>query len=102
MAEAQQSGQPGSAAPNHAEKKVSPSSVEAIAEEIATYKAHKLEMVAEHEGEFVLIKGNEIIGFFPDDASAVREGRRRFGVVPMLVKQITAIERVIYIPNVVL
>jgi hypothetical protein len=60
MIEAQQNGQPGSATPDHAERKVSPASVEAIADEIATYRAHRMEMVKEHEGEFVLIKGTEI------------------------------------------
>ncbi len=102
MDETQQNGRPWSAAANHTEKKVNPSSVEAIAEEIATYKARRLEMAAEHEGEFVLIKGTEIGGFFPDDSSATREGYRRFGFVPFLVKQVAATERVIYIPNVVL
>jgi hypothetical protein len=29
-------------------------------------------------------------------------GRRRFGLVPLLVKQVAAVEPVIYIPNVVL
>ena len=60
------------------------------------------ELVRDHDGEYVLIKGTEIIGFFADDASAMREGYRRFGIVPLLVKRITANERVIYIPNVVL
>jgi hypothetical protein len=102
MIEEQPNGQPGSAIPARAKIEVSPSSVEAIAEEIATYRARLSEMVEGHDGEFVLIKGNEIVGFFPDESSAFREGRRRFGIVPMLVKRITATERVIYIPNVVL
>jgi hypothetical protein len=60
------------------------------------------EMAREHEGEFVLIKGTEVVGFFRDDPSAEREGRRRFGLGPFLVKQVREHERVIYIPNVVL
>ncbi len=102
MIEAQRNGEPGSAVPAHAKTGVSPSSVEAIAEEIATYRARLPEMVKEHDGEIVLIKGNQIVGFFADESSAYREGRRRFGNVPMLLKRITAIEPVIYIPNVVL
>ena len=102
MTEEQRNGQPGSAIPASAKTGVSPSSLEAIAEEIATYRARLPELVKEHDGEFVLIKGNEIVGFFPDESSAFREGRRRFGVVPMLGKRITANEPVIYIPNVVL
>ena len=75
-------------------------SIDAIAEEIATYKARLPEMAHEHEGEYVLIKGNEVVGFYPDDASAIREGYRKFGIVPLLVKRVTATERAIYIPNV--
>lgn len=72
-----------------------------IAEEIATYKARLPELLA-HEGRFVLIKGKDVIGFFDTSSEAIREGYRRFGVVPMLVKRIAAVEPVIYIPNVVL
>ena len=56
----------------------------------------------EYDGEYVLIKGTEIVGFFADDSSALREGYRRFAVVPPQVKRITAYEWVVYIPNVVL
>jgi hypothetical protein len=76
--------------------------VEAIADEIATYRAGLPETVTENEGEFVLIEGTEIVGFFPDDSATLREGRRQFGFVPFLVPQIKATERVVYIPNVVL
>jgi hypothetical protein len=73
-----------------------------IAEEIATYRARLPEMLTEHEGEFVLIKGSEIVGFFADDSSALRDGNRRFGRFPFLVKEVIFPERVIYLPNVVL
>jgi hypothetical protein len=100
--EERQNGQPGPAIPAGVKTGVSPSSSEAIAEEIATYQARRSEMVRDHNGEFVLIKGNEFVGFFPDESCATREGYGRFGVVPMLVKRITATEPVVYIPNVVL
>jgi hypothetical protein len=72
-----------------------------IAQEIATYRARLPELLA-HEGEFVLIKRDQIIGFYSDQSEAIREGYRRFGMVPMVVKRITAIEPVVYFPNVVL
>jgi hypothetical protein len=75
--------------------------VDDLAVEIATYKARLPELLA-HEGEYVLIKGDEVIGFFKTSRAAVRAGYRRFGIVPLLVKQIAAVEPVIYIPNVVL
>jgi hypothetical protein len=68
-----------------------------IAQEIATYRARLPDLVREHEGEFVLIKGSNIIGFFPDETSALREGRRRLGIVHMLVKQVSAKERVTWL-----
>ncbi len=75
--------------------------VASIAEEVATYRARLPELL-EHEGRFVLIKGSEVVGFFDDDSEAIREGYRRFGIVPLLVKRISRVERVIYIPNVVI
>lgn len=72
-----------------------------IAQEIATYRSRLPELLA-HEGEFVLIKGDQVIGFYSDQSEALREGYRRFGLVPLLVKRIAAIEPVVYIPNVVL
>jgi hypothetical protein len=75
--------------------------LEALAGDIATYRAHLEEMATEHDGQFVLIREGEIIGFFPDFTAAAREGYRRFGIVPFLVKEVTATEEVVYIPNVV-
>lgn len=72
-----------------------------IAQEVATYEARLPELLA-HEGRFVLIKGDQVIGFFDSFDAAYREGRRRFGLVPLLAKQIAAVEPVVYIPHVVL
>jgi hypothetical protein len=70
-----------------------------IAQETATYRARLPELLA-HEGQFVLIKGDQVIGFYEDSSAALREGYRRFGLVPLLVKKIAAVEPVVYIPNV--
>jgi len=72
-----------------------------LAEEIATYRRCLPELLRQHEGQFVLIKGNVVAGFFADESSALREGYRRFGIVSFLVRRITASESVIYLPNVV-
>jgi predicted acetyltransferase len=40
-------------------------------------------------GEFVLIKGKNIIGFFPSLKEAFSEGTRLFGLAEFFVKQIT-------------
>ena len=76
-------------------------SITALAEEIATYRNRLPELLREHDGQFVLIKGTEIAGIFPDRSTALREGYRRFGIVPLLVRQITASDPAVYLPNVV-
>jgi hypothetical protein len=75
--------------------------LEALAGDIATYRAHLAEMAKEHDGQYVLIREGKIVGFFPDFTAAVREGYRLFGLVPFLAKEIAATEPVYYIPNVV-
>jgi hypothetical protein len=73
----------------------------ALAIEMAAYHAHLPRLLREHGGEFVLIKGDDIVGVFADRSSALEEGYRRFGIVSFLVREITAAEPVIYLPNVV-
>jgi hypothetical protein len=40
------------------------------------------------EGRFVLIKGDEIIGFWDTHRAAMDVGRERFGMVPLFVSEI--------------
>jgi hypothetical protein len=75
--------------------------LEALAGDLATYRACRSEMVKEQEGQYVLIREGAIIGFFRTRSKAIREGYRRFGIVPFLVKEVTATDRAIYLPNVV-
>jgi hypothetical protein len=84
------------------EKATSGVSVAALAEEMATYRRCLPELLREHQGEFVLIKGTEIAGIFPDLSAGLREGYRRFGIVPLLVRQIAVDDPAVYLPNVVL
>lgn len=94
----EQNGHPETAAP--VQDRPAPWGLEALAGDIATYRAHLAEMAKEHEGQYVLIREGQIIGFFPDFTSGAREGTRRFGCVPFLVKEVYPVERVVYIPNV--
>jgi hypothetical protein len=41
-----------------------------------------------HEGRWILIKGEEIIGLFDTDAEARGVGVRRFGLASMLLQQV--------------
>jgi hypothetical protein len=47
------------------------------------------ELLAEHSGKFVVIKGDQLIGAFDTIDNALVEGARRFGLQPFLVRQVT-------------
>jgi len=69
----------------------------ALEREITVFRARLPEFLEEHPGEFVLIHGEEVVGFWPTDDEALEAGFDRFGPVePMLVKQILAVEPVVY------
>jgi hypothetical protein len=68
---------------------------------IETFRNHLPELLRENAGRFVLIKGVDILGTFLDRSAALREGYRRVGVVPFLVRQVADPEPVVYLPNVV-
>jgi hypothetical protein len=73
-----------------------------LADEMATYQERLPDLLRDRPGDFVLIKGREVAGVFPDRSAALRDGYRRFGVVPFLVRQIAAQGPAVFVPNVVL
>jgi hypothetical protein len=58
-----------------------------LEEEVRTYESH-LPAWADREGQFVLIKGPDVLGFYPSDEDALEAGYNRIGAGPFLVKQI--------------
>jgi hypothetical protein len=66
------------------------------------YEANLPRWVPDHEGEHVLIKGDEVVGFYESRADALAVGYARFGVVPLFVKQVAPSEPVHHIPNALL
>jgi hypothetical protein len=62
-----------------------------LAEEVATFEAH-LPGWADREGQFVLIKGRDVLGFYPRYEEALESGYNQFGGGPYAVKQILADE----------
>jgi hypothetical protein len=58
-----------------------------LAEEVTTYESH-VPGWADREGQFVLIKGREVLGFFPRYEEALEAGYDRFEASRFLVKQI--------------
>jgi len=70
--------------------------------EQALFESNLPQWVQEHEYTHVLIKGEEVVGFYETRNEALAAGYARFGVVPLFVKPITASEPVHHIPNVLL
>lgn len=59
------------------------------------YESRKREWLREHGGEFALIKGNEVLGFFAEYEDALRSGLKQFGfTAPFFIKQVCAQEPV--------
>lgn len=61
-----------------------------------TYK-EKLPELREHVGQYALIKGEEVVDLFGSYEDALRDGYRRFGMEPFLVKMIEGDEGVHFI-----
>lgn len=68
-----------------------------LTRELATYEARKAEFLATHPGEFVLIHGDEVVGFWANEDDALEVGYSRFGLVPLLLKQVVEKEPVIFL-----
>jgi len=56
--------------------------------ELKTYERNKVELLAKHEGKYVLIKGEEVVAFYTTPKEASNEGVSRFDGEPFLVKRI--------------
>ncbi len=62
-----------------------------LTQEVRTYDAH-LAGWADRHGQFVVIRGRDILGFYRCHQDALEAGYDQFGSVPFLVKQILAHE----------
>lgn len=60
--------------------------------ELETYERNRDQLLESAENRFVLIKGDAVIDTFESQMDAIREGVRRFGNHPYLVKQILSVE----------
>ena len=59
-----------------------------LEKEYQTYLKHKDALLAKEEGKFVLIKETEIIDVYSSYEDALKEGLKKFGNIPFLIKQI--------------
>jgi hypothetical protein len=69
-----------------------------LATEIKFYAAHKEEFLRAHSGEYVVIHGTTILGFFGSWEMAFRSGVEAFGLQEdFLVRQVLAREPIYFI-----
>jgi hypothetical protein len=67
---------------------------EVLGREREIFEAHLEEWRRSHLGEFVVLKGDEIVGFYPTLERAFGTGTRRFGLEPFFVHQIVPVDTV--------
>jgi hypothetical protein len=72
-----------------------------LVEELTTYRDN-LDELLKRKGDYVLIKGRQVIGVFADFQEAIEKAYDHFGGQPALVKQIVARERIHTLGGVIL
>lgn len=66
-----------------------------LATEAAFYEAHRAALVAAHDGRFVLVKDDDIIGIFDTLDDALDVGYARFANTGFLARKIASVDEVI-------
>ena len=61
---------------------------QSLGREARVFDQHVAEWRTAYLGQFVLINGDEVVGFFPSLEMAFKTGTSRFGLEPFLVRQI--------------
>lgn len=52
------------------------------------FRSHCEEWNEDHYGDYALVKGRELIGFYDEETDALAEGARRFGEDDFLVRRV--------------
>lgn len=69
-----------------------------LASELEYYETHKLEWLRQHPGDYVVVKGRSILGFYRAFEAAYRAGASSYGIgADFLVKQILEHEPVFFV-----
>lgn len=67
--------------------------------EQAVYEANLRQWLSDHDGDYVLIHGATVDGFYKSRDEALTAGYARFGIGPLFVKQVSPSEPVHHIPK---
>lgn len=69
----------------------------ALEKEMELYTSRKPELIKQgHVGKFVVIKDDELFDLFLTYEDALRQGLKKYGNVPFLIKEISQFEEVNY------
>ena len=68
-----------------------------LSRELETYKAHQAELLEGAANQYVLIKADQIIGLYEQEADAFSEGYRRFRLEAFMVKQVLEQDKIYYV-----
>jgi hypothetical protein len=60
--------------------------------ELQTFEAHRAELLGRAAGKYALVHEDEVADVFDTEGDAIRDGYRRFGNVPFLVKKIDPVD----------
>jgi hypothetical protein len=72
--------------------------MEELEQELKFFGENHAKWSEDHPGQFVLVKGRELVGFFDQPETALTTGARLFGADSFLVRRVDASDEDIYIP----
>jgi len=73
-----------------------------LEKELEFYKSQYKELLSHYENQFVLIKGDKLLGSFTTDLEAYKAGLERLGNQPFLIKRVVKGEEIDRAPALVL
>lgn len=69
-----------------------------LSKELKYFREIKKQLLANHSGQFVLIKDNELVGVFTTQEEAYKKGVEKFDNNPFLIHQVIEEEQRVSIP----
>ncbi len=67
--------------------------------ELAYFNEHREEWCQEHTGQFVIIRGTTLGGFWDTANDALRVGYARFGLEIFLIKEVQLVDELLFFPS---
>jgi hypothetical protein len=75
-----------------------PAAATPLERELRYFESHKDELLRHHEGTFVLISDEKLLGAFTSEEQAYRAGLQQLGNRPFLIRRVTQEEEFVQLP----